>query len=115
MWAFEKSKWTCDLCRNAQRDGFRQFHCLGIDHVAECRTGDIPKLTRRNGYFKAFLDRVLPGLYDGFGGISYQAIHLVMDDYRISRGVRPVMLDKVLIVVEAIRENREKERPAGNA
>ena len=53
---------------------------------------------------------MLPGLFDGFGGVDYGAITTVMDVMKVPRDERPVIFDKCLIAIRAIREIQEAER-----
>jgi len=80
--------------------------CGGIDTVDICPTGEVPKLNENNKKFQRLLVRTLPGLFDGFGGVSFFAIDYVMELYSISTGQRPIIHDKFLQVIQAIQESR---------
>lgn len=104
---------TCGICRRSQKDGFtRGFVCEGIEHVEHCKrqTDRIPKLSRENERFRHYFTRMLPGLFDGFGGCNYQSITSVLETYRVPLGERPVVMDKALVLVEVMRQIREAEK-----
>ncbi len=98
---------TCELCRDEQEGGFRA-RCPGIELVDACPTGEVPKLSAENRRFWLLFERILPGLFDGWGGVNYSAIREVLDLYEVPAGERPIAFDKCLVVVEVIQEIREK-------
>jgi len=101
---------TCAICRRAQKDGFRETPCRGIEHVAACPTGEVPKLMRENEPFWFVFQRMLPGLFDGYGGVRFAAIGEVLDLYGVPQGQRPIVHDSCLVVIGVIRELQEQER-----
>ncbi|MBW2341222.1 MAG: hypothetical protein JRF50_12915 [Deltaproteobacteria bacterium] len=101
---------TCSVCRRAQEDGFRKFRCRGIETVEACHTGEVPKLIRENEPFWFLFQRMLPGLFDGYGGVNFTAIFQVLDLYKVPAGQRPIIHDKCLVVIAAVREIQEQER-----
>ena len=96
---------SCNTCQLAQGQGIRE-KCGGIDAVDECPTGEVPKLNERNKKFQRLLVRTLPGLFDGFGGVSFYTIDYIMNLYSIGKGQRPIIHDKFLQVIQAIQEQR---------
>jgi len=106
LWRFAKNAMTCDICRNAQEAKWRST-CPGIDHVDECPTKEVQKLLPANQRAVEFFYRMLPGLQNGMGGWDYGAIREVFDAYRVSKGERPVLFDKCLVMIEAIKRTRE--------
>lgn len=102
---------TCGFCRRAQEDGFKEIDCKGIDAVDECPAGEVPKLSPSNLRAWFLISRILPGLFDGYGAANYEAIEAVFRIYQTPPGQRAVLLDKCIIVISAIQEAREAERP----
>lgn len=104
---------TCEFCRALQKDGFRALvSCEGVESVSACPTKEVPKLCSANRRFLYLLHRILPGLFDGYGGMNYSAIETVLDQYGIEAGKRPVLMDKTLAVAAGIREVQKQEREA---
>ena len=104
---------TCSICRQAQRDWPKTNpQCNGIETVDECKraTQKVPKLLKDNEEFVFLLYKVLPVLCDGFGGFKHDAIEYLMDMHKVPEGQRPIIFDRFLIVIDVIREVREKER-----
>ena len=99
---------TCGICRRSQEDGFREFRCEGIDNVETCRTGEIPKLMPGNRAFAEFFNRVVYGLYDGWGALRVEVIETFLNIYGVPSGQRPVILDKCLALVIAINDVKGK-------
>lgn len=92
------------MCIQGQKDGFKgELNCKGIQWENKCPTGDVPKLTGQNLNFLNIYFRIEPGLNLG-GRYDYNAIQIVFDNYQIPPSVRPVYFDKVLVVIQAIRE-----------
>ena len=102
----------CGICRRSQKDGFRKFKCEGIDYVDECRTKEVPKLSRENEPLCDFLLRYIGVLFDGFGGFNVQGLQALFDIYGIPEGQRPVVLDGAVRIVGVIRELRAKNGAA---
>lgn len=99
------------MCKRSQRDGFRA-PCPGIEEVPECPRGEVPRLMSENERFRLFLvSRIFPGLCDGWGAFRYETISEAFRMYNIPDGERPVLMDKCLMVIRAIQEVREAERP----
>lgn len=44
------------------------------------------------------------------GGCSYSSITIVFETYQVPVGERPVLMDKVLVLVQVIREIQEARR-----
>lgn len=103
------------MCRRSQEDGFLQIKCDGIDTVAKCPTGEVPKLCEKNRGFKFLLDRMLPGLCDAYGGFDFNAIGHVFELYGVPEGQRPVIHDKLMVVIDVIREVRKAEEKGRGA
>jgi hypothetical protein len=102
---------TCGLCGQAQKDGFRNdIHCLGIETVDECPTGEVGKLHKKLAGFKWLLDRFLPVAGNGLGAWQPDAFRLVFETYAVPQGQRPVLADFLLVVLKVIREVRDKDR-----
>lgn len=78
----------------------------------ECPTGEIPKLSPENRGFWFLFSRILPGLMDGYGAFKFETIGYIMNEYQVDPGQRPVIHEKCLIVMSAIREiqNEEEEK-----
>ena len=53
---------------------------------------------------------MLPGLFDAMGGVRYNAIRQLLEDYGVVAGERAVIHDRVLALVGVIREIREHGR-----
>lgn len=100
----------CNLCRRSQEDHKQGPVCRGIDTVAECPTGQIPKIMEGNEAFLDLFDRILPGLFDAWGGLHIDTVQTVCDLRAVPPGERPIILDKVLMCVKAIREVEDVER-----
>ena len=100
---------SCTLCQWAQGDGFRTDKCLGIDKVEECPTGEMPKLSPKNRGFWFLFMKILPGLMDGYGAFKFEAIKFIMDEYQVDPGQRPIIHEKCLVAMGAIREVRNEE------
>ncbi len=90
--------------------GWRKEKCHGIEFVDKCSRGEVFKLSPVNRKFFSIFQRMLPGLFDGLGGVNYSAITQVMDLYHIPDGQRPIIMDKVLIMTAAQREVREANK-----
>jgi len=101
---------TCAICRRAQKDGFRDIRCKGIETVPECPTNEVPKLMAENEPFWFVFQRMLPGLFDGYGGVNFAAIIQVLDLYGVPAGQRPIVHDGCLTVIGAIRELQEQNK-----
>jgi len=101
---------TCDFCRRTQEDGLKEIDCKGIDAVDECPAGEVPKLSPPNLRAWFLISRILPALMDGYGGVNYGTIEAVFRIYQVPSGQRPILLDKCIAVISAIREVRESER-----
>ena len=101
---------TCSFCRRSQRDGFADFECDGIDTVAECKREHdrVPKLSEENERFRFLLLKILPGLCDPFGGFKFEAIDYVLQKYGVPEEQHSIVHDKCLIVIDVIREIRER-------
>lgn len=106
-WYFDKNKWTCSFCKRSQE--FQQFHCNGIDYVATCPQKRVFRLNSNNSRFQSLLDRLLPGLFNGFGGIDYQAIEFIFNLFEIEPGQRAIAFDKVLAIASVIRELQDRD------
>lgn len=74
-----------------------------------CPTGEVPKLAAENKGFWFLFMRMLPGLMDGYGAFKFEAIKYVMDEYQVEPGQRPIIHEKCLVVMSAIREIQEEE------
>lgn len=98
------------MCRRTQGDGFRDQTCKGIEVVKKCPTGEVPYLVKRNRGFLFLYRRMAPFLQAGFGGFNDSAVTLAFDTYHVPEGKRPVYLDKVIVLISAIQEVREKEK-----
>jgi len=100
------------MCQRAQRDGFKPgLHCRGIETVEKCPIGQVPKLSEGNQRFWHLFSRLLPGLFDGYGGISYSAIAFFIDLFKIEQ--KDVFFEKSIIIATTIRqiqEERQKRR-----
>ncbi len=105
---------TCDLCRQAQRDGFKpDVSCEGIDHVDTCPTDEVPKLDETNqSFMHFFIERLLPGLFGFEGTLDYQAIRFAFDTYGTSRHARPFVMEKILAIIRVLQELKQEERHA---
>lgn len=76
-----------------------------------CLKGKIPKLTPENRRFKAVvLDRVLPGLPNGFGGFQYAAIDSVLNRFNFPPGTAQVLYDRCIVAIKAIQHVRSQEK-----
>ena len=109
LWRFAKHPMTCGFCRNAQEAKWRES-CQGIDHVEECPTKEVQKLAPANHTAVELFYKMLPGLQNGMGGWDYGAIREVFGIYRVSKGERPVLFDKVLIMIRAIMQIQETSK-----
>jgi hypothetical protein len=107
-WFFDKNRMECSICRRSQKDGFRRIRCEGIETVDECPTKEMPKLRGEIKPFWAFFETVLPGLFDGMGGMQYSTIQSACDIWGVSRGERPIVLHYSLIVAAVIREQKKE-------
>jgi hypothetical protein len=102
---------TCGLCGQAQKDGFRNdIHCLGIETVDECPTGEVGKLHKKLAGFKWLLDRFLPVAGNGLGAWQPDAFRLVFETYAVPQGQRPVLADFLLVVLKTIQEVRGRKQ-----
>lgn len=63
-----------------------------------------------NERFVFLLWKILPGLCDGYGGFNYDAISFVLDRYGVPEGQQPIIIDRCLVIINAIQEIREEER-----
>ncbi len=112
-WAFAKDQWTCGICRRSQRDFYKK-HCPGIEVIDECPSKDestrVPKLAESNqGWWRLFR-RMQPFLWDGFGGVRIEAVREVMTEFHVPTGQRPIIFDKCLVAIAAIRDVRHQDR-----
>lgn len=99
------------MCIRSQRDGFRKFNCPGIEQVKTCRTGDVPSpLTRENQRVFSFYTKVQAFLFNGMGGADLSAVSAAFDIHQVPPGQRPVVMDRLSIIIQSIRENKEKEK-----
>ena len=53
--------------------------------------------------------RMLPGITDAYGAFKFEAIKYVMDEYQVEAGQRPIIHEKCLSVMSAIREIQDEE------
>ena len=63
-----------------------------------------------NRVFVNLFHRMLPGLFDGLGGVRYTAITEVFNTHQVAAGQRPILHDLTLVAVAAIRQLR-KDKP----
>ena len=70
----------------------------------------MPKLRPENRLPWFLFQRVLPGLFNGMGGVNYQAIDSVFANYGIRYEVRPLLFDGLIVMIEAIMELRRQKR-----
>lgn len=103
---------TCGLCKKAQKDGFRNDSCQGIETVDQCPTGEVGKLGPELAGFRFLLDRFLPLVGNGLGAWQPDAFRLVFETYGVPQGQRPVLADFLLVVLKAIGEARSKKDEA---
>jgi hypothetical protein len=99
---------TCEFCLRLQHDKFRG-ECKGIDHVAECPTKEVPKLTEENERFVWLFSRISHGLWNGMGGADLGVVNEVCELFGVPEGERPVILDKTIAVMRAVNEIRQKQ------
>lgn len=97
------------------RDGFRDIDCPGIDAVDRCPTDDVPKLNEDNRGVVFLASRLLPILYDGFGGVNASAIDTIFRSFRVPHGERPFLLDKLLIIIGAVYKVQQTKRGNDNS
>ena len=76
----------------------------------ECPIKEVPKLLPENSRFLFLWARIVPFLFSGMGGADAQAVVAVFDMYQIDHSQRPVLLDKCLVILSAIREVQEAEK-----
>lgn len=100
----------CGTCRRSQRDGFINITCEGIDYVEKCKrpTDAIPKLSDRIRRSWAFAEKYLPGVVRPDGGFDFSGLMSAMDLAGVPKGQRPILYDRCLVVIEALREARRK-------
>ena len=99
------------MCIRSQRDGFQKFTCPGIEKAGTCRTGHVPDpLTRENRRVFGFYTKVQAFLFNGMGGADLSAVSAAFDIHRVPPGQRPVIMDRLSIIIQSIRENREKDK-----
>lgn len=106
-------KFTCDICQQTQKDGFTKIKCAGIEHVEECRQPEknrVPKLDRRNiPLWNLFAFHIAPGLANGMGGYSYQAIEFIFN-LHVDPDIRGEAMDRILIIIHEHRAAAEAKR-----
>jgi hypothetical protein len=64
--------------------------------------------------FIEFFDRAMAGLFDGFGALKIETVQTLCDILGVPGGERPVILDKTLVCVKAIREIMKTEKQSGH-
>lgn len=118
---FDPQPMTCGLCRQAQRDGFRNDPCPGMDGietlgsspVETCPTGEVVRLAPTLGRFKWLLERVWPQLWNGMGGVQPDALRHAFEVYGVPPGQKPVLNDFFNIVIFTAREATDRSRRKG--
>ena len=74
----------------------------------------VPKLSEENTRFLFLMNRFMPGMQNGMGGFSLEAIRTTFDEYKsvihIDGGHRPILFDRALTVIRAFQDHREDER-----
>ena len=98
------------MCRRSQDDGFRDIKCRGIENVDECPTGEVARLSEENRKFWHLFIKMLPGLCTAEGGFDFRAIDFVFETYRVPEGQRFILLDRCIIVIDVIKEIRQRLR-----
>lgn len=71
----------------------------------------MPKLMSENYLTWEIFQKVRPGLFDGFGGINYSNIQIILNEYGISNSEeRKNIFDKIIsLAVEMRKEKQPKE------
>lgn len=98
------------MCRRSQDDGFRDIRCRGIEHADECPTGEVARLSEENRKFWHLFMRMFHGLCTAEGGFDFKAIDFVFETYRVPEYQRAILHDRCIIVIDVIREIRERLR-----
>ncbi len=75
----------------------------------------MPKLSAENDRFYFILKRIFPGLHNGSGGFSYEAIKIVFDEYGLTGGKRQVLFDRTVVAVTAIQDHRQEKNEKAEA
>jgi hypothetical protein len=89
---------------------------MGIDYVDKCPIDKVPKIEDENIPFCKYLfPRTSPGFFRSSGGYDYCAIDNVFNWHGVPEEARPVLHDKYLMVVAAIREIRQITAGAGKS
>jgi len=92
----------CSFCVRLQKDGFpgsEGLNCKGIEYVDECHRpgGKAQKLSGQNRK-----------LLDLFGRMNIVGPEVVFKTYRVPIGQRPIILDRYIGLLSAIKRIREK-------
>jgi len=69
----------------------------------------VPKITDENKPFLFLFEKILPGLFDGYGGVNFSNVDLVFKFYGVRGGDRIILFDKFLACLESIEEIRKVE------
>ncbi len=101
------------MCRVQQEKGLWAGACQGVKWVEACPRAWVPNLAPENKRFWELFTRIMPGLFDGFGGVQYQAITEVLDLFGVPAGQRVIIHDKCLLMIKIWREVKEAERKNG--
>lgn len=95
-----------------QKENVRDIECAGIDFVAKCPLGNVPKLSPVNEIFhKTIMVQVMPVIFDGMGGLNLSNIQVIFDEEGIEKGpYRRWLFNKILVVVAVIKKIKEQEK-----
>lgn len=87
--------------------------CEGIEVVRKCPgtpKGTIPSLSSENKKVLRFFNKIAIWLFDGFGGYDITAVKVGFDIYEIPRKLRPLLMDRITIIVETYSKIKKKEQ-----
>jgi hypothetical protein len=74
----------------------------------DCENCTTPRLGQDNVFIWVLCSAVTPGLFDSSGGVSYQAVDVVLRAYGVSND--PGILDLIVGYAAAIRDDNIKRR-----
>ena len=102
MTNWREKAWSCENCEKMRATG---------GNPPDCKTScPLPVLGDENYLTLEVINRVLPGLFDGFGGISYGNIQVVLDEMGIKDQYdRLDIMDKIIAYAIDYRKSQKKD------
>lgn len=102
MTSRRENTWSCEHCERIRKTG---------GTPPDCNTScPLPVLVDENYITLEVLNRTLPGLFDGMGGINYSNIKTVMDEMQMDDAdERLEIMDKIIAYAIDYRKSQKAD------